>query len=254
MIKIRLQLQTQPTKGFISEGAQNQSPHKTIGACLTFRHLIQNEGISSLWKGNIPAELMYLSYSSIQFVTYRTITLALQRNLGDNQLTSTTESFIAGACAGAISTSVTYPLDLLRTRLAAQGTNKIYRNFLHSVRDIYRSEGSSGFFRGVGAGVGQIIPYMGIFFSTYEALRLRMRGLNLPFGTRDASAGIIASLVAKTIVFPFDLIRKKLQVQGPTRSRYVHKNIPVYKGTIKTLIKIFKMEGPRGLYRGLIVR
>jgi solute carrier family 25 thiamine pyrophosphate transporter 19 len=64
----------------------------------------------------------------------------------------------------------------------------------------------------------------------------------------------MASVIAKTGVFPFDLIRKRLQVQGPTRSRYVHKNIPEYKGVFRTMRDIIKAEGTRGLYRGLTVR
>jgi len=63
----------------------------------------------------------------------------------------------------------------------------------------------------------------------------------------------MASIIAKTGIFPFDLIRKRLQVQGPTRERYVHKNIPVYKGVFSTMRHIIKHEGQRGLYRGLTV-
>jgi solute carrier family 25 thiamine pyrophosphate transporter 19 len=78
--------------------------------------------------------------------------------------------------------------------------------------------------------------------------------MQLPFGSGDATAGIIASVIAKTGVFPLDLIRKRLQVQGPTRSKYVHKNIPAYHGVFKTMGDILKNEGTRGLYRGLTVR
>jgi solute carrier family 25 thiamine pyrophosphate transporter 19 len=197
---------------------------------------------------------MYVSYSAIQFTTYRSVTLGLHTVFGENKIPSTVESFIAGATAGAVSTTATYPLDLLRTRFAAQGTEKVYHSLLASIREIAHSEGPRGFFQGLGAGVGQIIPYMGLFFATYETLRLPMGTLNMPFGSGDATAGVIASVMSKTGVFPLDLIRKRLQVQGPTRSRYVHKNIPEYKGVFKTMQNIIKAEGIRGLYRGLTVR
>jgi solute carrier family 25 thiamine pyrophosphate transporter 19 len=197
---------------------------------------------------------MYVSYSAIQFTTYRSVTLGLQTAFGERRLPAAAESFIAGAAGGAVATTATYPLDLLRTRFAAQGTERIYKSLLSSVRDIARYEGPRGFFQGLGAGVGQIIPYMGIFFATYETLRIPMAGLELPFGSGDATAGIMASVFAKTSVFPLDLIRKRLQVQGPTRSKYVHKNIPVYAGVSRTLQAILKKEGMRGLYRGLTVR
>lgn len=195
-----------------------------------------------------------MAYSAIQFTTYRTVARGLQTTFGEHRLPASAESFIAGACAGGVATTATYPLDLLRTRFAAQGNDKVYASLLSSVRDIARHEGPRGFFRGVGAGVGQIVPYMGIFFATYETLRLPLGGLRLPFSTGDALAGVIASVIAKTTIFPLDLIRKRLQVQGPTRSMYINKNIPVYKGVFSTMGMIVKAEGVRGLYRGLTVR
>jgi solute carrier family 25 thiamine pyrophosphate transporter 19 len=197
---------------------------------------------------------MYVSYSAIQFTTYRSVTLALQNIMGEHRIPAAAESFIAGASAGAVATTITYPLDLLRTRFAAQGTEKIYASLASSIHDIARYEGPKGFFQGLGAGVGQIIPYMGIFFATYETLRLPMGRLELPFGSGEAAAGVMASLVAKTAVFPLDLIRKRLQVQGPTRSKYVHKNIPEYQGVFNSMQAILRTEGRRGLYRGLTVR
>lgn len=197
---------------------------------------------------------MYVAYGAIQFTTYRSVTLGLQRLSGEHKIPVAAESFIAGASAGAVATTATYPLDLLRTRFAAQGTEKVYRSLKSAIRDIAVSEGPRGFFQGLGAGVGQIVPYMGMFFAAYETLRLPLGDLQLPFGSGDATAGVLASTIAKTGVFPLDLIRKRLQVQGPTRSKYVHKNIPVYKGVFNTMKEIFKAEGRRGLYRGLTVR
>lgn len=197
---------------------------------------------------------MYVTYSAIQFTTYRTVAQGLQTAFGDRRLPASAESFIAGASAGAVATTATYPLDLLRTRFAAQGNDKVYTSLLASIREIAQNEGPRGFFQGLGAGVGQIIPYMGMFFTTYEALRLPMSTLHLPFSSGDALAGVTASVIAKTAIFPLDLIRKRLQVQGPTRSKYINKNIPVYKGVFKTMGMIVKAEGVRGLYRGLTVR
>lgn len=163
------------------------------------------------------------------------------------------ESFVSGATAGGLATTATYPLDLLRTRFAAQGSERIYESLVGSVRDITRHEGLAGLFRGLGAAVSQIVPYMGLFFASYETLKLPLADLSLPIGSGDAVAGILASMASKSAVFPLDTIRKRLQVQGPTRSRYVHKNIPLYKGVVGTLRQILQREGARGLYRGLPV-
>ena len=120
------------------------------------------------------------------------------------------------------------------------------------MRDIARTEGIGGFFQGLGAGIGQIVPYMGLFFSTYEMLRPTFAHLSLPYGSGDATAGIVASIAAKTGVFPLDLVRKRLQVQGPTRERFAGGMVPIYsKGVWKTGNEIVGNEGWRGLYRGL---
>ncbi|KAL9051198.1 MAG: hypothetical protein Q9162_006176 [Coniocarpon cinnabarinum] len=148
----------------------------------------------------------------------------------------------------------TYPLDLLRTRFSAQSNEKIYSNLVVGLRMIHRDEGLAGFFRGSTAAVGQIVPYMGLFFASYETLKIMLAGYQLPIGSGDAIAGVVASVTSKTAVYPLDTVRKRLQVQGPTRSRYVHRNIPQYTGIWSTLKAIVEKERTRGLYRGLSVR
>lgn len=215
---------------------------------------MKQEGITGLWKGNVPAELMYVSYAAVQFTAYRSTTMLLQRIFGqENRLPNAAESLISGAAAGATATATTYPLDLLRTRFAAQGNDPVYTSLRKAIMEIQRDEGIRGFFRGLAPGLAQIVPLMGIFFCIYESARPPIAQLNLPFGSGDATAGILASITAKTVVFPLDLVRKRIQVQGPTRNRYVHKNIPEYRGTISSIRQILKRERIRGLYRGLTV-
>ncbi|KAL4799899.1 mitochondrial carrier domain-containing protein [Aspergillus venezuelensis] len=258
VVKIRLQLQIHS----LSDPSLSPRPNGPVykGTLSTLKTILREEGLPGLWKGNIPAELMYVCYGAIQFTTYRTTTQLLAQ-LGPHRLPQPVESFAAGAFAGGIATGVTYPLDLLRTRFAAQGSGerRVYGSLLSSVKEIARHEGAKGLFRGCSAAVGQIVPYMGLFFATYETLRPVMAAapdlspIPLLPGSGDAAAGVVASVLAKTGVFPLDLVRKRLQVQGPTRALYVHKNIPEYRGVINTMKMIFRTQGVRGLYRGLTV-
>lgn len=191
-----------------------------------------------------------MTYGATQFVAYRSISQVL----APTPLPSEVTSFISGAAAGAASTGVTYPLDLLRTRFAAQGKTKVYRSFFSSFTEIARTEGISGFYQGLAAGVGQIVPYMGLFFTVYESLRPGMKELHLPFGSGDAAAGVMAGIVAKTGVFPLDVIRKRLQVQGPARTMFAGGVVPIYeRGVIATGQAVILKEGWRGLYRGLSI-
>lgn len=253
VIKIRLQLQIHSLSDPLSYRGLDGPVYKgTLG---TLKQILRKEGFTGLWKGNIPAELMYLTYGSAQFSAYTYISHLLDAIPPPYALSNSASNFISGAAAGAAATTATYPLDLLRTRFAAQGTERVYTSILSSIRQIAKDEGPKGFFRGLGAGVSQIVPYMGLFFASYEGLKPIAASSNfaLPFGSSDAVAGVLASVLSKTAVFPLDTTRKRLQVQGPSRAKYVHRNIPTYTGVLMTLGHIWKHEGRRGMYRGLTV-
>ena len=174
--------------------------------------------------------------------------------LNATPIPTSVSTFAAGAFAGAAATSITYPLDLLRTRFASQGINRVYASFFGSFVHIARTEGLAGFYRGLCAGVGQIFPHMGLFFLVYEGLRPGLHALELPFGSGDAAAGVLASIGAKTGVFPLDLIRKRAQVQGPARAMFAGGLVPEHgKGVWRMGKEVVAKEGWRGLYRGLTV-
>jgi solute carrier family 25 thiamine pyrophosphate transporter 19 len=253
VLKIRLQLQSHSLADPLSR-SPGFRPVSPSGIVAVARDIFRNEGITAFWKGNIPAEGLYLSYGAMQFLAYRSTNEVIDK-LGNGNVPGSVKSFIAGAVAGTTATTATYPLDLLRTRFAAQGTEKVYAGLAASIRDITRHEGYTGFFRGLSAGIGQVVPYMGLFFALYESLKPVLAPLELPFRSSDAVAGVTASVLSKSAVFPLDTVRKRLQVQGPTRSRYIGgAKMPVYeRGILNTIGLIAKMEGARGLYRGLTV-
>ena len=250
VLKIRLQLQYHSLADPLSLPLK-----RPAGVLDVARNILRHEGITGFWKGNIPAEGLYLSYGAVQFLAYRTTNQAIDAFTEDGRvkIPGAAKSFVAGAVAGTAATTATYPLDLLRTRFAAQGTEKVYQGLLGSIRDITRHEGPAGFFRGLNAGIGQIIPYMGLFFALYESFKTPLAGVHLPFGSGDAVAGVSASMLSKTAVFPLDTVRKRLQVQGPTRLLYAGgKRMPAYeRGVFGTMGMIIRREGWRGLYRGL---
>lgn len=133
----------------------------------------------------------------------------------------------------------------------------MYPSLIGSIRQIRQKEGFRGFFRGLGAANLQIVPYMGLFFTAYETFKPFLNASHLPLehlGSADGTAGMLASVLAKTAVYPLDTVRKRLQVQGPSREMYVHRNIPEYRGgALGTVKAILVKEGVRGLYRGLTV-
>lgn len=57
------------------------------------------------------------------------------------------ERFVAGACAGCVSQTAIYPLEVLKTRLALRKTGQ-YTGMLDAAKKIYGGEGLRSFYRG----------------------------------------------------------------------------------------------------------
>ncbi|KAJ3383138.1 mitochondrial thiamine pyrophosphate transporter [Entophlyctis sp. JEL0112] len=240
VVKIRFQLQT--------IGPSKQPKYRGIIQSMAL--ITREEGFRALWKGNWPAEYLYLSYGAVQFLVYDEIL-----KLFPEHTPKDIKTILSGAMAGSAATVATYPFDLLRTRFAMQGSQKVYSSMLDAYRQIISSEGVAGFYRGIWPSVLQIAPYMGLLFGVQDILskqfakneRLRIGGLD------HFLSGAIAGIVGKTAVMPFDVVRKRMQVQGPNRKSYVITDIPKYSGSgfLRCARQIMRVEGYRALYKGL---
>ncbi|GMM50488.1 thiamine transporter [Starmerella bacillaris] len=214
------------------------------GAIRTLRNVIRSEGLTALWKGNAPAELLYIAYGSLQFATLRFVTSAMG-DLGSEQF----RQLVAGGCAGSVATFVSYPLDFLRTRGAA---NLEREGVFPRIRRIYMSEGIKGFYHGAGVSVAAVFPYMALFFASYSMLRD-----NLPsWSPQLFTASSLASFLSKTAAYPLDTIRKTVQVHGKNQ-KVIESDAGVgyrYSHNLFTCGReIVQRRGIMGLYRGLHV-
>jgi hypothetical protein len=89
-------------------------------------------------------------YSAVQFAAYEQFKVYFIKP-GESDLTASTR-LLAGALAGITSVTVTYPLDLVRTRLAVQTDSKNlkYKGISDAFVLIVRNEGSLALFKGIG--------------------------------------------------------------------------------------------------------
>jgi len=152
---------------------------------------------------------------------------------GSSELTPY-ERFIAGSGAGAISQTIIYPLEVLKTRLALRKTGDLSRGLTHFAAEMYRKEGMRCFYRvwllnndfqllnylfkGYLPNLLGIIPYAGIDLAVYETLKKAY----VKRHPNKAEPGILALLLCGTISstagqltsYPFALVRTRLQVSG----------------------------------------
>ncbi|XP_027329586.1 mitochondrial substrate carrier family protein B-like isoform X2 [Abrus precatorius] len=139
--------------------------------------IIHEEGFRAFWKGNLVTIAHRLPYSSVNFYSYEhykkllKMVPGLQSHRGDNVSADLCVHFVGGGMAGITAATSTYPLDLVRTRLAAQTNFTYYRGIWHALHTISKEEGIFGLYKGLGTTLLTVGPSIAISFSVYETLR-----------------------------------------------------------------------------------
>lgn len=145
---------------------QVQSSKASIGD--SFRYLLKEGGATSFWRGNGMNVIKIAPESAIKFASYEQIKRLIRQN--ENRPMSIYERFVAGACAGSISQTAIYPMEVLKTRLALRKTGQ-YSSILDAAIKIGKTEGVRSFYRGYVPNIIGIIPYAGIDLAVYETLK-----------------------------------------------------------------------------------
>jgi len=158
---------------------------------------------------------------------------------------NTTKALSAGAFAGALSRTVTSPLERLKVlkQVQSHGSSK-YDGIGRALMRMYKDEGLLGFWRGNGTNVVRIAPFSAIQFVSFDVYKGLIIGddqKNASF-VKTFSAGALTGMTASTICYPLDLVRSVLSVQ--TGSEH-------YRGIVHAMRSIVGREGIGGLYRGL---
>lgn len=230
-----------------------QARHKhylNLGVWSSINHVVDTEGFTALYKGNGAMMVRIFPYGAIQFTTYEWFKHKTKRKL------------LSGSLAGMCAVISTYPLDMIRARLAYQVKGEhIYKGILHASQSIWQQEGKlKGFYRGVTPTLLGMIPYAGTAFYSYETAKNFIIENGPPFCIRTSTtdsevqmltpaanlvAGAFAGTVAQTVSYPLDVVRRMMQLgeMVPHHS----------KGGVEILVFVYKKHGIRGLYRGLTI-
>ncbi|XP_026016365.1 mitochondrial thiamine pyrophosphate carrier-like [Astatotilapia calliptera] len=247
VIKIRFQLQIERVSSKTPQG-------KYYGIFQATRCIHLEEGLSAFWKGHIPAQLLSICYGAVQFASFEFLTeLVHQKMLYDSQTAGV--HFVCGGLAACSATVVCQPLDTLRTRFAAQGEPKVYRNLRHAVSTMWRSEGTLTFYRGLSPTLMAVFPYAGLQFFFYNIFKKLLapqpEAGNSGGNLKSLVCGSGAGMISKTITYPFDLFKKRLQVGGFEAARAHFGQVRSYRGLLDCMVQIAKEEGFRGFFKGL---
>lgn len=243
---------------------QIQSPGHTAyrGVLPTLHKMWTEEGWRGFMRGNGTNVIRIAPYSAVQFSTYTVLKNGMLANhpAGSAPTLTTSERLLAGSLAGITSVAVTYPLDIVRTRLSIQTASitnlaEHYRELgtkppgvISVMRQIYQTEGGLvGLYRGIVPTTMGVAPYVGLNFAVYESARelFTPSTASAPGVLGKLAAGAIAGAVAQTVTYPFDVLRRRFQVVEVDGLGFK------YDSVWHAFRTILKNEGARGLYKGL---
>lgn len=151
--------------------------------------------------------------------------------------------FLAGGVAGTIASTLTAPLEVIKTQLQSSNFGGKGLSAVDVAARIYKAEGIKGFFRGVGPLLVGIIPTRAIYFWSYSFSK---RSLNSTLGNtplNHLSSAFFAGATSNTITNPLWMIKTRYQLfnmEGQAPTSYSE----IVRG-------IWKKDGIGGFFRGL---
>lgn len=203
---------------------------------------------------------------------------------------------------------ITYPLDLVRTRLAYQSESgkhhhadsaashrassqasastsaSVQRPVLErilpqspgsTIRGVFAStvkqEGFWGLYRGIGPTLAGILPYAGLKFYVYQSLKQyywrQQQGDDAPRPATHQKLpvpvmltfGACSGLIAQTLTYPLDVVRRRMQVQGlklppgQQQAALQAQGTIVLRSTWHGLVAIGSQQGMKALFAGLTI-
>jgi solute carrier family 25 phosphate transporter 23/24/25/41 len=219
-VKILLQVRGGLERGALGDAARSGSLVRSLVA------VGKQEGLAGYWRGNLPQVLRVVPYSAAQLYAYE---LFKTRFADAEGHLSVPRRLSAGACAGMAASLLTYPLDTLRLRMAVDPSAKTLAG---AVRMLAREGRGAAFYRGLGASLAGIAPYMALELASYDLLPREMPSF---------ARGFTAALIATVSCYPLDTVRRRIQLEAAAALPW---------GAVAA--GILRDEGVGGMYRGFL--
>ncbi|KAK4621267.1 Mitochondrial FAD carrier protein FLX1 [Fulvia fulva] len=147
-----------------AEGAYKSIAHGTSA-------LYKAEGVKGFYRGLVPS-LFGVSHGAIQFMAYEQLKnhWALSRKGGKEGLTNL-DYLSLSAASKMFAGSITYPYQVVRSRLQTYDAAKKYNGVRDVVVQIYRKEGMRGFYKGLAPNLIRVLPSTCVTFLVYENMK-----------------------------------------------------------------------------------
>ena len=207
--------------------------------------LYVRDGFKGLFRGNMMTIIRAGPETSIKLTVFEKLKTILSNN-GEKK-TNKKELFVAGAAAGVMANVVTFPLGVVRTRMAASPSGT-YSGIMDTITKMRHREGAIlPFYRGLQPALLAIVPNSGLNLMSYEALKrlfIGKRPNTEPGPLVFMTIGGISALFSNTLLYPLQTVTTRSVMQGLLAKPEDR------KGMVQMIRHIYHKEGTYGFYKG----
>ncbi len=281
-----------PAGAIPADCAVEETQRKTFNTTYDgLRKIARNEGPLTLWRGLTPTLAMAIPANVVYFTGYdwlRYNPMSPIRTFAND----TYAPVVAGSVARVAAGFCVSPIEMFRTRMQASSESTgVFKDTLVGLRRMTQTQGYSSLWRGLTLTMWRDVPFSGIYWWGYEAMRNSLsdarevsRGneLDLSRGMTSGrtamadeshsttfvdsfTAGGVSGAFASFVTTPFDVGKTRQQVyrhagddlpsvQAAKEAAKQGKHIPEELSMPRFLYHIFKEEGLAGLFKGWIPR
>ncbi|KAJ7198546.1 mitochondrial carrier domain-containing protein [Mycena pura] len=175
----------------------------------------------------------------------------------------------SGAIGGASANTLTYPLDLVTTRLQLDPPQKAQtsgglRGAIRILRGIIKKYGTQGLYNGLGTDTGATLLSNFFYFYFYAFLRYlstrrrlillsklnHMAPTHKPSLAEEVLLGFIAGVASRAVSTPLNIITTRLQVDSDSDEDSNLEEMQLATGVTGVVRRIYRKEGLCGFWRG----
>lgn len=144
------------------------------------RQIYQTEGLRGFYRGLVPA-LFGVSQGALQFMAYEKLKVLRSRfvnkdsladGVGEARKLGNLDFFALSSLSKLFSGCITYPYQVVRSRLQTYEAHLLYRGVTDAVIQIWAREGLAGFYKGLGPNLFRVLPSTWVTFLVYENTRV----------------------------------------------------------------------------------
>lgn len=221
--------------------------------------IYKQEGLRALYSGIAPAILRQSVYGTLKFGSYYSLKSMVVQHLydGDTVQENMYINVSCAALAGAFSSAIANPTDVLKVRMQVQGKGTSSVPLYKCFYEIYRCEGVKGLYRGVMPTSQRAMTIAAVELPVYDLCKHYLLDTAGDRPTNHFISSFIASLLAAIASCPIDVIRTRLMNQRKIIRSYGTTSVAAqsavyFSNSFECLMSIVRNEGVMALYKGKI--